>query len=223
MLSINQWTGKDALESRIKSQRSPQILHLATHAFFLADQIRDFSKNVMRIIIINRDTMEIMNKLRSTRMENPMIRSGMALAGANTWLKNGSLSPDAEDGILTADDVLGMDLSNTQLAVLSACETGLGEVHVGEGVFGLRRAFVLAGAQTLVMSLWKVPDEQTKELMVDFYKRLLSGKPRAEALREAQLTMKKKYSDPYYWGAFICQGNPGSLSLQHHVAEALPT
>ena len=70
----------------------------------------------------------------------------------------------------------------------------------------------LAGAQTLVMSLWKVPDEQTKELMVDFYKRLLSGKPRVEALREAQLAMKEKYPDPYYWGAFICQGNPGPLA-----------
>ena len=83
--------------------------------------------------------------------------------------------------------------------------------HTGEGVFGLRRSFVLAGAKTLIMSLWKVPDEQTKELMVDFYKRLLSGKPRAEALREAQLAMKEKYSNPYYWGAFICQGNPGPM------------
>jgi CHAT domain-containing protein len=78
-----------------------------------------------------------------------------------------------------------MDLSNTELVVLSACETGLGEVLRGEGVFGLRRSFILAGAKTLVMSLWKVPDEQTKELMVDFYRKMLAGKPRAEALREA--------------------------------------
>ena len=90
-----------------------------------------------------------------------------------------------EDGILIGQDVFGMDLSNTELAVLSACETGLGEVSVGEGVFGLRRVFVLAGAQTLVMSLWKVPDNQTKELMIDFYEHLLSGKGRAEALRES--------------------------------------
>jgi CHAT domain-containing protein len=78
-------------------------------------------------------------------------------------------------------------------------------------VFGLRRSFVLAGAKTLVMSLWKVPDEQTKELMVDFYKKLSSGKGRAEALREAQLAIKEKYPNPYYWGAFICQGNPGPM------------
>jgi CHAT domain-containing protein len=95
--------------------------------------------------------------------------------------------------------------------VLSACETGLGEVQVGEGVFGLRRAFVLAGAKTLVMSLWKVPDQQTQELMVDFYRRILDGEPRAQALREAQLAMKEKHPDPLYWGAFICQGDPSPL------------
>jgi CHAT domain-containing protein len=101
-----------------------------------------------------------------------------------------------------------------ELVVPSACETGLGEVRIGEGVFGLRRAFVLAGAKTLVMSLWKVPDEQTRELMAGFYHRILSGHPRADALRETQLEMKKKYSDPFYWGAFICQGDPGPL-LSH--------
>jgi CHAT domain-containing protein len=104
-----------------------------------------------------------------------------------------------------------MDLLDTELVVLSACETGLGAVQVGEGVFGLRRTFMLAGAKTLVMSLWKVPDKQTQELMEDFYQRLLSGQPRAEALREAQLALKEKYPHPRFWGAFICQGNPGSL------------
>jgi CHAT domain-containing protein len=147
-------------------------------------------------------------------MENPLLRSGLALAGANTFLEHGTLPAEAEDGILTAEDVSGLDLLTTELVVLSACETGLGEIHVGEGVFGLRRAFVLAGAKTLVMSLWKVPDEQTRELMEGFYHRILSGHPRADALREAQLAMKKKYPDPFYWGAFICQGDPGPL-LSH--------
>jgi CHAT domain-containing protein len=95
--------------------------------------------------------------------------------------------------------------------VLSACETGLGDVQTGEGVFGLRRAFMLAGAKTLVMSLWKVPDEATKELMVDFYRRVLAGEGRADALRKAQLAIKAKHPDPYYWGAFICQGDPSPL------------
>lgn len=97
------------------------------------------------------------------------------------------------------------------LVALSVCETGLGEVQDGDGVFGLRRAFVLAGAKTLVISLWKVPDQQTLELLVDFYQRILKGKPQAEALREAQLAMKEKHLDSLYWGAFICQGDPGSL------------
>ena len=132
----------------------------------------------------------------------------------NTWLKHGKLPSDAEDGILTAEDVSGLDLLVTDLVVLSACETGLGKVHVGEGVFGLRRAFMLAGAKTLVMSLWKVPDQQTQELMEDFYRRILAGQPRAEALREAQLAMKSKYPDPKYWGGFICQGDPGPIRFE---------
>jgi CHAT domain-containing protein len=144
-------------------------------------------------------------------MENPLLRSGLALAGANTFLEHGNLSIEAEDGILTAEDVSGLDLLTTELVVLSACETGLGEVRTGEGVFGLRRAFVLAGAKTLVMSLWKVPDAQTRELMEDFYQRILNGHPRIDALCEAQLEMKKKYPHPFYWGAFICQGDPGPL------------
>ena len=137
-----------------------------------------------------------------------MLRSGLVLAGANTWLKNGFLSYDAQDGILTAYEILVMDLSNTELVVLSACGSGLGEIHMGEGVFGLRRAFVLAGAQTLVMSLWKVPDEQTKELMVDFLKRLIIRKTQdlKDDLREAQLAMKEKYPDPILLGCVYLSG-----------------
>ena len=138
---------------------------------------------------------------------------GPGPGGANTWLRAGRVPEEAEDGILTAEDVSGLNLVSTELVVLSACETGLGEVQLGEGVFGLRRAFVLAGAKTLVMSLWKVPDEPTRELMEDFYSRLLAGEGRAEALRQAQLAMKAKYPDPFYWGAFICQGDPGPLVL----------
>ena len=118
---------------------------------------------------------------------------------------------EAEDGLLTAEDVSGLDLLATELVVLSACETGLGEVRVGEGVFGLRRAFVLAGAKTLVMSLWKVPDQQTQELMGEFYGRILAGQPRADALHAAQIAIKGRYPHPRYWGAFICQGDPSPL------------
>ena len=112
---------------------------------------------------------------------------------------------------MTAADVSGLDLQGTELVVLSACQTGLGQIHTGEGVFGLRRAFVLAGARTLVMSLWEIPDEETAQLMQGFYQRVLAGLPRALALREAQLELRATRSEPFYWGAFICQGDPGPL------------
>jgi CHAT domain-containing protein len=108
--------------------------------------------------------------------------------------------------------VSGLDLLGTELVVLSACETGLGEIRVGEGVFGLRRAFVLAGVRTLVMSLWKVPDTQSAELMQRFYANLATGLSRAEALRDAQLDLATRYPHPWFWGAFICQGDPGPLA-----------
>jgi CHAT domain-containing protein len=217
LLHATPWLGGRVLEASLKACRSPRILHIATHGFFLPDQPY-YPPNKDNLILggIGSTTTGViggdkMNRLSGEGLENPLLHSGLALSGANTWLKNGLLPTEAEDGILTAENVSGMDLKNTELIVLSACETGLGKVVNGEDVFGLRRAFVLAGAQTLVMSLWKVPDQQTKDLMVDFYKGLLSGKGRAEALREAQLAMKEKYPDSYYWGAFICQGNPGRL------------
>jgi CHAT domain-containing protein/tetratricopeptide (TPR) repeat protein len=218
LLNIQPWMEEKVVESSLKSYRSPRILHIATHGFFLPDELYDPNKGIP----INEGE-NGPSHLSGQNLENPMLRSGLALAGANNRTRLEVLPPEAEDGILTAVDVSGMDLTNTELVVLSACETALGKVHAGEGVFGLRRAFVLAGAQTLVMSLWKVQDEPTKELMVDFYKRMLSGKPRAEALRESQLAMKEKYPDPYYWGAFICQGNPGPLSNQNQAANSLPT
>jgi len=210
LLGVKPYMKEKVLEEYIKNCLSPRILHIATHGFFLHNKTQDNitkGSNMEQRGPTNMNSM--INRLSLRNLENPMLRSGLALAGANSWLQANSLPIEAEDGILTAEDVSMMDLSYTELVVLSACETGLGDVLVGEGVFGLRRAFILAGAQTLIMSLWKVSDKETKDLMVDFYNRLLSGKPRAQALREAQLVMKEKYPDPYYWGAFICQGNPG--------------
>jgi CHAT domain-containing protein len=172
MLGVSPWLDATALEGQLKAAcRSPRILHLATHGFFLPDQQRDLNREGRGLGFDFGDSSGAqggLGRLLGPMMENPMLRSGLALAGANTWLKGRNLPEEAEDGLLTAEDVTGLDLLATELVVLSACETGLGRVHVGEGVFGLRRAFVLAGARTLVMSLWKVPDEPTRELMEDF-------------------------------------------------------
>jgi CHAT domain-containing protein/tetratricopeptide (TPR) repeat protein len=208
-LGVTPLLGDDPLEAAVKNARSPRILHIASHGFFRPDAPRDPNEEAHELRTMGGLDGGLLGRL--AHVENPLLRSGLALVGANTWLKGGSLPEDAEDGILMAEDVTGMDLLATELAVLSACQTGLGEVHSGEGVYGLRRAFVVAGAKTLVMSLWKVPDKQTRELMEHFYRLLLQGEPRAEALRQAQLEMKKKYADPFYWGAFICQGVPRSL------------
>lgn len=216
MLDAELWLEDTALDARLKKRQSPRILHLATHGFFLEDQKRDLNEERLGLGAMSfRESG--MERLTASRLENPLLRSGLVFAGVNTWLKRGELMEEAEDGLLTAEDVSGLDLLDTELVVLSACETGLGEVRVGEGVFGLRRAFVLAGAKTLVMSLWKVPDEQTRELMEDFYRRILGAdgnapQPRADALRDAQLAMKAKHPEPLYWGAFICQGDPGPLA-----------
>jgi CHAT domain-containing protein/tetratricopeptide (TPR) repeat protein len=204
-LGISPWLRDSVREAPLKASRAPRILHLATHGFFLPDQSPSptFGPGL--------ESQEF-GPFLGAGVENPLLRSGLALAGANTFLAGGSLPPDAEDGILTAEDVSGLDLLGTELVVLSACETGLGEIRLGEGVFGLRRAFVLAGARTLVMSLWKVPDEPSADLMNLFYWNLAKGMGRAEALREAQLKLAAIYPPPWFWGAFVCQGDPGPLA-----------
>ena len=124
MLGVEPWLGKQALEARLKSCRSPRILHIATHGFFLPDPAHRPEQGDSRL-----------GRLSDHHLDNPLLRSGLALAGANTWLKGQVLPPEAEDGILTAEDVSGLDLLETELVVLSACETGLGEVYLGEGVY----------------------------------------------------------------------------------------
>jgi CHAT domain-containing protein/tetratricopeptide (TPR) repeat protein len=204
------------LDRPLKAIRSPVILHLATHGFFLNDQQADPCA-VVRDMVAG-FTAGVGDRLAGAKYESPLLRSGLLLAGFNTWQKGRQPPVEAEDGMLTAEDVVGMDLLDTQLVVLSACETGLGEVRVGEGVFGLRRAFAAAGARTVVMSLWKVPDEQTQELMVEFYAHVLRGEGRAEALRQAQQAIRARHPDPFFWGAFICQGDPRPLQRDRKSA-----
>lgn len=172
--------------------KSPQLLHLATHGFFLPV----VSTRHLKTYDLNSD------KNVFTVQQDPMFRSGLVLAGANiTWTGKSGL-PGKEDGILTAYEIAQIDLSNTDLLVLSACETALGDLQSNEGVIGLQRAFKIAGVKQMMLSLWRVPDKETMELMTLFYKNWLSGQTTREALRSAQLKMKNKYA-PFYWAAFV--------------------
>ncbi|TKB88155.1 MAG: CHAT domain-containing protein, partial [Nitrospira sp.] len=198
------FTQQRATETALKQVHGPRILHLATHGFFLDDLSVDLnaSARFARGVGLDEDL-----RPPIVRGENPLLRSGLALAGAN------QLRSGADDGILTAQEVAGLDLQGTELAVLSACETGVGQVHTGEGVYGLRRALVLAGVRTQVASLWKVDDAATKDLMVAYYQHLRAGMGRSAALRAVQRAMMQ---DPtrahaYYWAAFVVIGDASPL------------
>ena len=140
-----------------------------------------------------------------SRSQNPLIRSGLLLSGANESWESGKLAGDGqEDGILTAYEISQMNLSNTELVVLSACETGLGDVQGNEGVYGLQRAFKIAGAKYIIMSLWKVPDKQTADLMTRFYSHWIEqGQNIPEAFKAAQKEVREMDSDPYLWAGFV--------------------
>lgn len=206
------YSAQQATETQVKQAASPSLLHIATHGFFFED-----SATAPRTATTA--------ALANMQLDNPLLRSGLALAGAN------QLKPTAaDDGILTALEAAELDLWGTQLVVLSACDTGVGEVKNGEGVYGLRRAMVLAGSESQVMSLWPVSDQVTRELMVAFYRRLQQEEGRADALQRVQLQMLAKgeraaaaragkptprqatdYSHPYYWASFILSGDGASL------------
>jgi CHAT domain-containing protein len=193
-------TGAQATEEAVKQANAPRILHLATHGFFLSQ-----SGSETRTVPTGPNRQPSTSS--STKVENPLLRSGLAFAGAN--LRNGK----GDDGILTALEASGLNLWGTKLVVLSACDTGLGEVHNGEGVYGLRRAFVLAGAESLVMSLWPISDYTTRTLMTSYYQNLKAGMGRGEALRQVQLDMLKKNPKlhPFYWANFIQAGEWANL------------
>jgi CHAT domain-containing protein/Tfp pilus assembly protein PilF len=207
-------TDKSATEAALKSVNAPSILHVATHGFFLPDVPQ----------ILNNEAAQA----TAPNSENPLLRSGLIMAGANQKSSGAN-----EDGVLTAAEAAGLNLWGTKLVVLSACETGLGDVVTGAGVYGLRRALVLAGSETQVMSLWQVDDAATRDLMSDYYRRLQRGEGRGEAMRQAQIAMLRGdrarapkhsraqtktatkgsgHAHPYYWAAFISSGDWRSMN-----------
>lgn len=196
-------TGRQATETLLKQTDAPEILHVATHGFFLEDAANPFAAGARSGAASG-----------NARIENPLLRSGLALAGANR--RGEGIDGGRDDGILTALEAAALNLWGTKLVVLSACDTGVGEVKTGEGVYGLRRAFVLAGAESVVMSLWPVSDFVTRELMTGFYKNLKQGAGRGASLRQVKLEMMKKSGrqHPFYWAGFIQTGEWAALDGQ---------
>lgn len=180
--------GEQAYEEQIKLQMlaGPCVIHLSTHGYFIAEPKRSLAPNA--------------NVYQQSG--NPLLRSGLILAGGNASWTGEQLPVGIDDGILTAFEVSTMDLSKTRLAVLSACQTGLGDIQGSEGVFGLQRAFKQAGVEYIVMSLWQVPDKETVEFMTLFYENLAKGIGIEAAFNTAQQTMREKYP-PFYWAAFV--------------------
>lgn len=202
---LRQMTGAEASPEAFE-QFAPgkRVLHVATHGFFLEGSCESAVQR--RSDAKTRD-----ESFLPVTAENPLLLSGLAFAGAN---HRASARPGETDGILTAEEIAGIDLEGVDWAVLSACDTGVGEIKVGEGVFGLRRAFQVAGAKTVIMSLWPVEDETTRQWMETLYREhFLNGKDTRESVQAASLQIlrerraKHQSTHPFYWGAFIAAGD----------------
>ncbi len=190
------YLGDDATEENVKAVTSPKVLHIATHGFFKADVNVNKKEKVFGVEPIK-------------AAENPLLRSGLIFTGADNTIQQIELKETKlkDDGILNAYEAMMLNLDKTELVVLSACETGLGEIINGEGVYGLQRSFEVAGAKNIIISLWQVSDEVTQELMASFYKNWLFSGNKQDAFIKAQLEIKKAYQLPYYWGAFVMVGD----------------
>ena len=196
-------TGSKATENAVKQVKKPNILHIATHGFFKPESN-----------LSERNPGERNSPLQGERnvVENPLLRSGLVLAGVTIGQSAG------DDGVLTALETTNLNLVGTKLVVLSACDTGKGDIKIGQGVYGLRRALVIAGSESQLISLWKVSDDATKDLMVAYYGRLQKGEGRSEALRQIQLGMLKgeKQKHPFYWASFIPSGDATSMEFSSY-------
>ena len=194
--------GERATKAAVLGLHGPKVLHIATHGFFLAEQAEASDRSRRGIIVPTHPANTHGEETGDST--NPLLRSGLVFARPH--------GTTVGQSVLTAYEAAQLDLTGSELVVLSACETGVGETRTGEGVFGLKRAFTLAGAQSLLLSLWKVDDRVTGELMAAFYAALRSGRGRAAAVRDAQRLVAREHPSPYYWAAFVLSGNPRPIS-----------
>jgi CHAT domain-containing protein len=197
--------GRDASKEQLLRLPTPGILHIATHGFFLEDAPTPLASRAI-------GNFGALGQGASRQMPaNPLLRSGLALAGALVPASTSTASLSRDSALITALELAGLDLWGTELVVLSACDTGRGDIKLGQGVYGLRRALVVAGAETVVMSLWKVNDDTTSLLMEAYYRNLLAGQGRATALREAMRSLRVSLPHPHYWAPFIALGRDAPL------------
>ena len=191
-IEVIKYNGVEGTEESFKAidGTRPGHIHLATHGFYLHYSYSDSST------VVDNYEKQIASSL------NPLIRSGLILSNGGRAWKGEPIPKGVEDGILQADEIASINLSGTSLLVLSACETALGDIS-SDGVYGLQRAFKMAGVETIIMSLWEVDDKATALFMSFFYEALTAGKKKHEAFVSAQGQLREKYNDPYYWAAFI--------------------
>ncbi|MBI4748593.1 MAG: CHAT domain-containing protein, partial [Acidobacteria bacterium] len=204
--------GGDATETILKQTQQPEILHIATHGYFLEpDQTTQALTQTLENRSLSLGLSDQTVSPEFIRQSSPLLRSMLFFSGAN---RPQTPTEAGDDGILTALEVASLNLWGTKLVVLSACDTGVGEVKRGDGVFGLRRALVLAGSESQMISLWPVSDAGTRELMFKYYRRLKAGEGRSKALRNAQLDLIKnpKRKHPYFWASFIQSGEWANLN-----------
>jgi CHAT domain-containing protein len=190
--STDQYLESMATEEQVKGLDNPNVFHIATHGFYTAE--------------IEPSEDEELTSSEAMLSENPLMKTGLLLKGGGDLLNKTRYNYNQESGILTAYEAMNLNLDKTDMVVLSACETGLGDIHHGEGVQGLQRAFLVAGAKVLIMSMFKVDDEATQALIVNFYKKWLAGGNMRQSFIEAKKELRVNYPEPIYWGAFMMIG-----------------
>lgn len=188
----DEYVEKSASEDQVKSLSSPKIFHVATHGFYTP--------------AITQDELAELTESEARMTENPLLKTGLLLSGAGDILNKTNYNYNLESGILTAYEAMSLNLDQTDLVVLSACQTGLGDIANGEGVYGLQRAFLVAGAKVLIMSMFKVDDDATQKLILNFYRKWLATNNLRQSFVNAKKELRLDYPEPIYWGAFMMIG-----------------